>query len=186
MENRELNCTNTYHGAHLYAITDISAHCDEELFVSVSRDKSALIWDHRQVRPAIGLLSAHRYHLTSCNWRDNTEHPSVVLIGDAQGDVFQVDRRNPDKIVSLVSAFDRPVRKIGRCANKWIMCGNSTELKAVAAVGESDRGLVESLVSSPDWIRDFTVNETEQQQQVINVLSMDGTVQKIAVGNEWK
>lgn len=164
--------TSTYDGAHSSAVTDVSVHPVEKLFMSVSRDKSALIWDHRQVRPATGLLADHAYHLTCCNWRDaTTDNADVIVIGDAKGDVFQVDRRVPDKIVSLVTVFDRPVRKISAGGKgKWLVCGNSTELRRV------DRALseaVETVVLCEDWIRDFVVREEESSVQV---LCMNGDV----------
>lgn len=160
--------TSTYHGAHSYAITDISAHPEDELFVSVSRDKSALVWDHRQVLPATALLSDHPYHLTCCNWRDSSKNLDLIQIGDAKGDLFQVDRRVPDKIVSRVSLFDRPVRKIGKCGEKWLVCGNSTELRTV---NWSETDAVETVVSGEDLIRDFLVAD---DQKTVQVLCMNG------------
>lgn len=153
--------TSTYHGAHTSAVTDVSVHPEEELFVSVSRDKSALVWDHRQVLPATGLLTGHRYHMTCCNWRENRESADLVVIGDAKGDVFLVDRRVPNKVQSLVTVFDRPVRKIGGCGDSWIVCGNSTDLKRT----KRDLSSVETVVEAKDWIRDFLV--TEDQVQMI-------------------
>lgn len=144
-------------------------HPSDELFVSVSRDKSALIWDGRQVMPATGLLSYHPYHLTSCNWRES--EADVILIGDAKGDLLQVDPRVPDKIVSTATVFDRPVRKIGRCADQWIVCGNSTELKKVKR-GFSVDANVETVAPCEDWIRDFLVVD----EQSVQALCMDGKV----------
>lgn len=163
--------TSTYHGAHSSAVTDVSVHPEDELFVSVSRDKSALIWDHRQVMPATGLLSAHPYHLTSCNWKDASDY-NMILIGDAKGDLLQVDCRVPDKIVSLVPVFDRPVRKIGRSSNKWIVCGNSTELKRVAGDLTGER---ETVISGADWIRDFLQGSSEDPQDV-QMICMNGDI----------
>lgn len=164
--------TSTYHGAHSSAVTDISVHPADELFVSVSRDKSALIWDHRQVMPATGLLSGHPYHLTSCNWRESSDD-NTILIGDAKGDLLQLDRRVPDKIVSLVSVFDRPVRKIGRSADKWIVCGNSTDLKRVAG---DLTGELETVISGADWIRDFVQVTNSEDAQSLQVICMNGDI----------
>lgn len=166
--------TSTYHDAHSSAITDLSVHPDDELFVSVSRDKSALIWDHRQVLPATGLLTAHPYHLTSCNWTDNSDNPEVVVIGDAKGDVFQVDRRVPDKMISLVTAFNRPLRKIGcsESAKKWILCGNSTDLKVSGKSLEE----VETIFSGEDWVRDFLLLPGDMD--TVQVLCMNGAVKE--------
>lgn len=171
--------TSTYHGAHSYAITDLSAHSEEELFVSVSRDKSALIWDHRQVLPATGILSNHPYHLTCCNWHGNAgDNSNVIVVGDAKGDVFQLDRRAPEKILSpAVSVFDRPVRKMERSTGEdraWIICGNSRELKRSADLKE----VPETIFTAVDWIRDFLVKDDGQlvvigQQSGVHEVKME-------------
>lgn len=174
LDNRDMMNVNSYNGAHSYAVTDLSVHPgDDEVFVSVSRDKSALIWDHRQVQPATGLLSKHPYHLTSCNWKNGSDNHDLIVIGDAKGDVFQMDRRAPDKIVSLVSVFNRPIRKIGRCGvDKWVICGNSTELKTVDKEFEK----VESIFTGDDWIRDFLIRD----DKIEAVLCMNGNLSELS------
>lgn len=165
--------TNTYHGAHLYAITDISTHPEDEQFVSVSRDKSALIWDHRQVRPATGLLNDHPYHLTSCNWTKSVDNPDKIVIGNANGEVLLVDRRVPDKVESLCTVFDRPIRKIDRLGDKWIICGNSTEVKM-----SKDLQSAETIFEGEEWVRDTLVSE---EGKTVHILSMNGEVHEVPI-----
>lgn len=53
----DLYSTHTWRYAHSDSVTGISASPESEpIFVSCSKDKSALIWDNRKLRPAIGKI----------------------------------------------------------------------------------------------------------------------------------
>lgn len=58
----------------LISVTGISSPSDREfIFAICSLDRSALIWNYRQRRPATGLYQNHEFDFTTIHWCDLNE-----------------------------------------------------------------------------------------------------------------
>lgn len=68
------------HDAHTDSITGISSRSDSEfIFATCSLDRSSLIWDYRQPRPATGLYQNHEFDFTTIHLCDLNETDSEMI-----------------------------------------------------------------------------------------------------------
>lgn len=159
---------NTYHQAHGDAVTAVSAHPSEDLFISVSRDKSALLWDHRQIRPALGLLDEHKFQLTAVTWNSNVDNQHEIIIGDVDGTIMKLDQRNPGIVQTEQKVLNRSIRKIAVDDKCVAACGNTNTVKVL---NEKWEPLFEQTTS--DFVRDLLFRDSS-----LWMLSMDGKLTK--------
>ncbi|KAM7351481.1 valois isoform 1-T3 [Cochliomyia hominivorax] len=112
MGKAELFSQQSYRYAHTDSITGLSSSpINDAIFTTCSLDKSCLIWDDRETRPAIALYSGHNVRFKNVCWSlDSTE--SLVYLGDESGNILTVDTRKPKEFCNKTKYFDRPIRKI--------------------------------------------------------------------------
>lgn len=113
MGNGELCSINTMRNAHADNISGVStSHNLENTFVTCSRDKTALLWDTREIRPATSLFDNHSCPFTSVYWTSAEENDNMVILGDEAGKIHVVDPRIPDIFMKTIDVFERRVNKI--------------------------------------------------------------------------
>ncbi|GAB0092465.1 hypothetical protein DMENIID0001_074580 [Sergentomyia squamirostris] len=150
----DVESTHTFHHAHGDSITGVSTRPgSDDIFVSVSRDRSALIWDRRQaLKPASGMLQKHKEHLTAVAWvlDSGQEETHLMKVGDNSGSILTLDMRNPNEIIKEISAFNRPVKRIKCSEGFYAVCG----LTNIFKIYNINDQLITEDTSMTDFIRD--------------------------------
>ncbi|KFB49226.1 AGAP009782-PA-like protein [Anopheles sinensis] len=109
----DLHSTTTMHHAHSGPITDVATDSTQSsLAVTCSRDRSALLWDFREMKPATALYEKHDAAFTAIRWPDEVNWKRLVAIGDEAGRVFFIDVRQPNVFLETIDCFDRKVHKL--------------------------------------------------------------------------
>ncbi|XP_005188139.2 protein valois [Musca domestica] len=112
MGTADLVSQGSFRFAHTDVITGLAASCTKEnIFATCSLDKSSLIWDDRETRPAIALYENHNVRFTNVSWCPQSED-NIVYLGDEAGSLLTIDVRQPKVIQNQTTYFDRPIRKI--------------------------------------------------------------------------
>ncbi|XP_014248239.1 methylosome protein 50-like [Cimex lectularius] len=96
-----------YPVAHSKLITGVQFSIDEDVFASCSLDRSALLWDYRQSKPALGLYESNEVGLTSLSWKNKNE----IAVGSQGGKIFLVDIRTLNRLYEA-QIQRKPVHKI--------------------------------------------------------------------------
>jgi WD40 repeat protein len=96
--------------AHGAPITGISARkSSRKVWTSCSIDKSCLIWDLSQEKPASILLCNYDHQVTGIHWTSQEENHELVMIGDEIGNVLTLDPRKPGSILNKQRMANRPI-----------------------------------------------------------------------------
>lgn len=103
-----------YHASHLPSghlseINGLSSHSSSEnLWVSVSEDRSCVLWDKNEIRPASFLLADHPVGFSDVIWlADN-----VIIMSDYSGNLITIDPRNPNVIVTKERVSERNISRL--------------------------------------------------------------------------
>ncbi|XP_061390236.1 protein valois [Musca vetustissima] len=112
MGTADLVSQGSYRFAHTDSITGVSAaRGKDNIFATCSLDKSCLLWDDRETRPAIALYENHSVRFTNVTWCPQSDD-SKIYLGDEAGAVLTIDVRQPKQIETETQYFERPIRKI--------------------------------------------------------------------------
>ncbi|XP_037806193.1 protein valois [Lucilia sericata] len=112
MGKADLFSQQSYRYAHTDSITGLtSSPTNDAIFTTCSLDKSCLLWDDRETRPAIALYSEHNVRFKTVNWALDPQD-NCVYLGDESGNVLTIDTRKPKELLNKTQYFDRPIRKI--------------------------------------------------------------------------
>lgn len=82
------------------------------VFASCSLDKSCLLWDQRQTRPASALLEHWEVRLKELVWSQLASKEHLLYLGDEAGRILTVDKRMPRRCLHQQRYFDCPIRRI--------------------------------------------------------------------------
>lgn len=94
---------------HTSEITGISAHPSVDVnWASTSTDMSSLLWDRRQVHPAIALIDTHHDQLTDVKWLEN----ELIILSDAAGNLMVFDTRNAQNPLSKTKVSNKPINSL--------------------------------------------------------------------------
>ncbi|XP_073823302.1 valois [Musca autumnalis] len=112
MGTADLVSQGTFRFAHTDSITAVAASRGKEnIFATCSLDKSCLLWDDRETRPAIALYENHSVRFKNVSWCPES-NDNIVYLGDESGYILTLDVRQPKQIQNTTQYFDRPIRKI--------------------------------------------------------------------------
>uniref|UniRef100_A0A1A9W072 WD_REPEATS_REGION domain-containing protein n=1 Tax=Glossina brevipalpis TaxID=37001 RepID=A0A1A9W072_9MUSC len=108
----DLFCQKSFQFAHSDVITGLAASLtDDNVFLTCSLDKSCLIWDDRETRPAFALYKNHNVRFKDVRWSVENKD-CIIYLGDESGYILTIDKRSPNKYLDKSKYFDRPIRKI--------------------------------------------------------------------------
>lgn len=113
---------------HTSDINGLSSHLSrEKCWVSVSEDRSCVLWDKNEIRPASFLLRDHTVGFSDVIWlADN-----AIIMSDHEGNLITIDPRNPNVIVTQEQVSKRNITRLDVANNKktFGVIGDSTVLK---------------------------------------------------------
>ncbi|XP_055389408.1 protein valois [Condylostylus longicornis] len=126
-----LESIHSMHNAHSDSITSISSCFNtESVFVTCSLDRSALIWDYRQQRPAMGIFENHDIDLTAIHWCNVSEADNdLIYLGDAAGDAYMIDVKMPNKFLDKIEVHTRPITKFRFSGSKMAIIGETNMVR---------------------------------------------------------
>lgn len=111
MGQADLNSTTTLKNAHFGSITDVSTNpLEDSVFVTSSRDKSALLWDNRLPLPASALYENYICSFTSIQY--SADNNNLIYCGDESGLIYSIDTRKPKELLISIEALDSAINKI--------------------------------------------------------------------------
>ncbi|XP_055639847.1 protein valois [Toxorhynchites rutilus septentrionalis] len=149
--------------AHTDEITGLSTNREEEsVFVSSSLDRSSLVWDLRQPRPASALFEGHKYAFTTVYWSTKKEANRVVALGDAAGGVHFVDVRQPNVFLNSVQAFNKKIHKISFNGTMFAVLGDTNSVK----IYDEMLSLLQECKPTSNYIRDLIWDGSGSDKQV--------------------
>lgn len=154
----ELCATHSFAFAHTDIVTCVDTHpnCDS-VFMSVSLDCEALMWDVRQSKPAKSILQ-NSTGLTAVSWNSLLEH--MLAIGARDGSVTLFDLRNlQTPVLQDVSIFPRSVHKLlfnpsSEHSGQLACCCDDTTVKVINA--NKDLSLIYENDNHTDFVRGLT------------------------------
>uniref|UniRef100_A0A1A9UXL1 Uncharacterized protein n=1 Tax=Glossina austeni TaxID=7395 RepID=A0A1A9UXL1_GLOAU len=112
MGSADLFLEKSFQFAHSDAITGLAASLTNDyIFLTCSLDKSCLIWDDREIRPALALYENHDVRFKDVRWSPEN-NDCITYAGDECGYILTIDKRSPKKYLDKSKYFDRPIRKI--------------------------------------------------------------------------
>ncbi|CAD6997037.1 protein valois [Ceratitis capitata] len=130
MGSADLFSIHTFRYAHTDVITGVAtSHSDTSVFATCSFDQSALLWDERLTRPAIGLYEHSPSRFKDVAWSGSNEH--LVFLGDESGFVHTVDTRLPKGFLQSTKILNRPIHKITPKGKKLAIIGDTNVIKVV-------------------------------------------------------
>ncbi|KAI8118758.1 Protein valois [Lucilia cuprina] len=129
MGKGDLNPQQSYSYAHMDSITGLtSSPTNDAIFTTCSLDKSCLLWDDRETRPAIALYNEHNVRFKTVNWALDPQD-NCVYLGDESGNVLTIDTRKPKELLNKTQYFDRPIRKISPNGENLAVVADSNCIK---------------------------------------------------------
>uniref|UniRef100_A0AAG5DE40 WD repeat-containing protein 55 homolog n=1 Tax=Anopheles atroparvus TaxID=41427 RepID=A0AAG5DE40_ANOAO len=159
----DLHSTNTLHQAHSGPITGVATDgTQSSLAVSCSRDRSALLWDFREMKPATALYEQHDAAFTALRWTDETSWNRLVALGDEAGRVFFIDVRQPNVFLETIECFDRKVHKLSFHGKYFAVLGNTLEVKFF----DADSKQIHVEHSASNYVRDIVWDQSATDKAV--------------------
>lgn len=109
----DLHSSHTFQQAHTSLITGLATDTSQpSLAVSCSNDRSTLLWDFRELKPAKALFEGHDVAFSTVRWTDETSWNRLVAVGDVAGRVHFIDVRQPNVFLETIPCFDRKIQRI--------------------------------------------------------------------------
>ncbi|XP_050087725.1 protein valois [Anopheles aquasalis] len=156
----DLHSSHTFQQAHTSLITGLATDTSQpSLAISCSNDRSTLLWDFRELKPAKALFEGHDVAFSTVRWTDEPNWNRLVAVGDVAGRVHFIDVRQPNVFLETVSCFDRKIQRISFHGKRFAVLANAPEVKfydehsKVIHVEQSATNYVRDLVwdrQSPD------------------------------------
>ncbi|KAL3284851.1 hypothetical protein HHI36_018990 [Cryptolaemus montrouzieri] len=115
-----------YHTEAIYSVD--SLRCQENCFVSCGADRKALIWDKRDESIASVLYTNEFAALTSIAW--NQMEDNYIICGTEGGDVYLIDKREPNAFVDVNHALESKIHRISfnPNSNQLAVCGDTNDV----------------------------------------------------------
>lgn len=123
------------HYGHTSDINGLSSHPSREKnWVSVSEDRSCMLWDKNEIRPASFLLEDHPIGLTDVIWLADND----IIMSDGEGNLITIDPRNPNVIVTKEKVSKRSISRleISKNTKTFGVVSDSTVLKVYQFDGQ--------------------------------------------------
>lgn len=160
---------NVYRKAHYGIIKAVSSSPDcGNSFVTCSSDKSSLLWDVRDPKPASSVYENHKTTFTSAQWCSSNH----VYIGDDNGAIYCIDLRMRNKFVCEFKAFHQSIHKLKQFGDKLCAIANTSYFKIFDI---NDSGTLFNVFyqndddKSTDYIRDVYMTESGEDCRIYSV-----------------
>uniref|UniRef100_A0A182JQ46 Uncharacterized protein n=1 Tax=Anopheles christyi TaxID=43041 RepID=A0A182JQ46_9DIPT len=164
----DLHTSRTLQHAHTGTITSVATDCRQDsLAVSCSYDRSAFLWDFREMKPAIALYEKHNAAFTTIRWCDEANWNRLVALGDEAGQVHFIDTRQPNVLLETVPCFDRKVHKISFHRKYFAVLGNTPEVKFF----DDKSKQLHAEASASNYVRDIIWNDVKDSEQEASPIS---------------
>jgi WD40 repeat protein len=105
---------NHYEYAHLTNVTGLSTHpTKDNLWISTSFDKSCVLWNKNDLRPASFLIKEFQDCLTDVKWIDD----NLILLADGCGLLTVLDPRNTKVMLNQQTVSNRSIHTLELAKN---------------------------------------------------------------------
>ncbi|XP_049537159.1 protein valois [Anopheles darlingi] len=175
----DLHSSHTFHQAHTSFITSLATDTTQpSLAVSCSNDRSTLLWDLRELKPAKALFEGHDVPFSTVRWTDEANWNRLVAVGDVAGRVHFIDVRQPNVFLETVSCFDRKIQRISFHGKRFAVLANAPEVKFYDE--HSKEIHVEQ--SATNYVRDLVWDRQSPDDAIgCTLLGWDSYVQHITI-----
>ncbi|KAG5870956.1 hypothetical protein JTB14_037381 [Gonioctena quinquepunctata] len=121
-----------FHTEHVTCLDTLKQNTN--LFISGARDRTACIWDLRSSIPASVIYANEFSSLTSVSW--NQKDDNYIVVGTEAGDVYLVDKREPNDFVSTHHCFNAKINRTGfNGSTEFAVCGDTRHVLIVNCEG---------------------------------------------------
>lgn len=114
-----------FHTENILSVDTLRSHSN--IFLSAGLDQKAILWDEREKEPVSVIYSNEFAALTSVAWHQTNDNN--ILIGTEAGDIYLVDKRDPNTFVDVNRCLKSSIYRITYGQNnQFAVCSESNEV----------------------------------------------------------